>query len=122
MATRSLKVVVTRKLPDPIETRLRELFDAELNDEDRPFTQEALVDLLQRGLVDEPPATLEHGDAVRPGYSAELDELILRHLRESVRLTSCDVIERWVGGFLDCWLGEPKGVAVPRPAIRVAAR
>jgi GMP synthase (glutamine-hydrolysing) len=32
------------------------------------------------------------------------------------------VIGRWVGGFLDHWLGGPKAVAAPTPALRVAAR
>ncbi|HRP79087.1 MAG TPA: D-glycerate dehydrogenase, partial [Aquamicrobium sp.] len=36
-------VVITRKLPDAIETRMRELFDARLNVEDRPLTQPELV-------------------------------------------------------------------------------
>jgi hypothetical protein len=31
-------VVVTRKLPDSIETRMRELFDARLNLDDTPMT------------------------------------------------------------------------------------
>ena len=31
-------VVITRKLPDPVETRMRELFDARLNVDDRPMT------------------------------------------------------------------------------------
>jgi glyoxylate reductase len=43
MADRPL-VIVTRKLPDVVETRLRELFDARLNLEDTPFTREELID------------------------------------------------------------------------------
>jgi len=35
-------VVVTRKLPDPVETRMRELFDAEFNAADAPMSDEAL--------------------------------------------------------------------------------
>ena len=31
-------VVVTRKLPDSVETRMRELFDARLNLDDKPMT------------------------------------------------------------------------------------
>ncbi|HHW14425.1 MAG TPA: DNA mismatch repair protein MutS, partial [Firmicutes bacterium] len=34
-----------------------------------------LADLLSRALVDEPPAGLQEGGLIRPGYSAELDEL-----------------------------------------------
>jgi glyoxylate reductase len=36
-------VIVTRKLPDVVETRLRELFDALLNLEDKPMTAAELV-------------------------------------------------------------------------------
>ena len=32
-------VIVTRKLPEAVETRMRELFDARLNIDDRPMTQ-----------------------------------------------------------------------------------
>jgi len=37
------KVYVTRKLPDAVETRMRELFDAELNIDDRPRTPAELA-------------------------------------------------------------------------------
>jgi glyoxylate reductase len=37
-------VIVTRKLPDVIETRMMELFDARLNLEDRPMTAAELAD------------------------------------------------------------------------------
>jgi glyoxylate reductase len=37
-------VVVTRKLPDSVETRMRELFDARLNLDDRPMSQGELVE------------------------------------------------------------------------------
>jgi glyoxylate reductase len=33
-------VIVTRKLPDVIETRMMELFDTRLNDDDHPMTRE----------------------------------------------------------------------------------
>jgi glyoxylate reductase len=36
-------VVVTRKLPDSVETRMRELFDAQLNLDDKPMSQAELV-------------------------------------------------------------------------------
>lgn len=36
-------VIVTRKLPDVVETRLRELFDARCNDADRPFRRGDLI-------------------------------------------------------------------------------
>src|SRR5437870_2880403 len=37
-------VVVTRKLPDSVETRMRDLFDARLNLDDRPMSQAELVE------------------------------------------------------------------------------
>ena len=36
-------VIVTRKLPDAIETRMRELFDARLNLDDKPMSQAELA-------------------------------------------------------------------------------
>ena len=42
MAVRKPKVVVTRSLPDPVETRMRELFDTELNLDDAPMDAAAL--------------------------------------------------------------------------------
>ncbi len=36
-------IVVTRRLPDVVETRMRELFDAELNIDDHPMTREELI-------------------------------------------------------------------------------
>ena len=48
MAAKKPKVIVTRKLPDPVETRMRELFDTELNVDDRPMTPDELVDAMGR--------------------------------------------------------------------------
>ena len=36
-------VIVTRKLPDVVETRMRELFDARLNTDDKPMSPAELV-------------------------------------------------------------------------------
>ena len=43
MTDRKPKVVVTRKLPEPVEARMRELFDAVLNADDRPMDARALA-------------------------------------------------------------------------------
>src|SRR5579871_1549296 len=43
MADRKPKVVVTRRLPAPIEARMSELFDATLNPDDAPMSRAALV-------------------------------------------------------------------------------
>ena len=37
--TRKPLVIVTRKLPDNVELRMRELFDARFNADDTPLTQ-----------------------------------------------------------------------------------
>jgi len=57
MAVRKPKVVVTRRLPDLVETRMRELFDAELNLTDEPLSQAALADAMQRADVLAPTIT-----------------------------------------------------------------
>src|SRR3984957_2470221 len=51
MAIRKPKVVVTRKLPDPVETRMRELFDTELNIDDAPMSAAALAGAVGRAEV-----------------------------------------------------------------------
>jgi glyoxylate reductase len=43
MASRKPKVVVTRKLPDPVEARMGELFDVALNHDDAPMEAAALA-------------------------------------------------------------------------------
>jgi glyoxylate reductase len=57
MAARKPKVIVTRKLPEPVETRMRELFDTELNLDDEPMSREALVDAVGRAAVIAPTIT-----------------------------------------------------------------
>ncbi|TBW36457.1 D-glycerate dehydrogenase [Siculibacillus lacustris] len=50
-------VFVTRRLPDLVETRMRELFDAHLNVDDRPMTQAELVDAVRNADVLVPTVT-----------------------------------------------------------------
>ena len=50
-------VVVTRKLPDSVETRMRELFEVELNSDDRPMTPSELANAAQRADVLVPTVT-----------------------------------------------------------------
>jgi glyoxylate reductase len=47
MPNSKLSVVVTRRLPKTVESRLSELFDARLNETDTPFTHDMLVEALQ---------------------------------------------------------------------------
>ena len=57
MAARKPKVIVTRRLPDPVETRMRELFDTELNLTDAPLTRAQLEDAVTRADVLAPTIT-----------------------------------------------------------------
>src|SRR6188474_3014265 len=56
MAERPI-VIVTRKLPDVVETRLRELFDARLNVDDKPFSREELIEAAKTANVLVPTVT-----------------------------------------------------------------
>jgi glyoxylate reductase len=44
-------VIVTRKLPDIVETRMRELFDARLNPDDTPMSQAQLIEAMKTAEV-----------------------------------------------------------------------
>ncbi|MBM3546645.1 MAG: D-glycerate dehydrogenase [Alphaproteobacteria bacterium] len=57
MSTRKPLVVVTRKLPDAIETRMMELFEARLNADDRALTREELVAAVAKAEVLVPTVT-----------------------------------------------------------------
>jgi glyoxylate reductase len=50
-------VVVTRRLPESVETRMRELFDARLNIDDRPLSQAQLVEAVKTADVLVPTVT-----------------------------------------------------------------
>jgi glyoxylate reductase len=50
-------VVVTRKLPDSIETRMRELFDARLNLDDAPLTRDQLIEAVRSADILVPTVT-----------------------------------------------------------------
>ena len=53
-------VIVTRKLPDPIELRMRELFDTRLNPDDKPMTQAQLAEAVKTADVLVPTVTDRH--------------------------------------------------------------
>ena len=58
MANRKkLVVIVTRKLPDGVETRMRELFDAQLNLDDKPMSQAELAEAVKAADVLVPTVT-----------------------------------------------------------------
>ena len=47
MSGNRTKVVLTRRLPEPVETRLKELFDVTLRDHDTPMSRAELVDAVK---------------------------------------------------------------------------
>ncbi len=47
MTSSKTSIIVTRKLPEAVETRMRELFDAKLNESDKPFSQKDLIDAVK---------------------------------------------------------------------------
>jgi glyoxylate reductase len=69
-------VVVTRKLPDQVETRMRELFDARLNVEDRALTQPELV------------AAVRDADVLVPTVTDRIDEALLAQAGPNLKLVA----------------------------------
>jgi glyoxylate reductase len=67
-------VIVTRKLPDAIETRMRELFDTRLNVDDTPMDQAALIEAVQKADVLVPTVTdrIDSKVIVRAGPNLKL--------------------------------------------------
>jgi len=67
-------VVVTRKLPDPIETRMMELFDARLNVDDRPMTKVELIEAVRVA------------DVLVPTVTDRIDAAVLAQAGPNLRL------------------------------------
>ncbi len=57
MPTRKPTVIVTRRLPDVVETRMRELFSTTLNETDAPMSQSDLVEAVKTAEVLVPTVT-----------------------------------------------------------------
>ncbi len=73
-----LSVVVTRRLPEPVETRMKELFDVELRDPDTPMTREELANAMRRADVLVPTIT-DQIDAGLLGQAGEKLKLIANY-------------------------------------------
>ena len=67
-------VVVTRRLPDSVEMRMRELFDARLNPDDRPMSQAELV------------AVAKVADVIVPTVTDHIDRSVLSQSGERLKL------------------------------------
>ncbi len=72
MSNPRLKAVLTRRLPDAVETRMRELFDAELNLKDVPMDRAALEAAMQRADVLVPTITDKIDAALIAGAGDQL--------------------------------------------------
>ncbi len=73
--TKKPLVIVTRKLPDKVELRMRELFDARLNPDDKAMTQGQLADAVRTADVLVPTVT-DRIDAAVLGKAGEQLKLI----------------------------------------------
>ena len=92
MAGKQLSVVVTRRLPDVVETRMKELFDARLRDDDTRMTREELLALVSQADVLVPTLTdkidAEVMDAAKgrlrliANYGAGVDHIDVEAARE----------------------------------------
>src|SRR5260221_1044907 len=69
-------VIVTRKLPDVIETGMMELFDAALNLDDTPMTQAQLV------------AAVQQGDVLVPTITDRIDAAVLAQAGPRLKLVA----------------------------------
>ncbi len=67
-------VVVTRKLPDSVETRMCELFDTRLNLDDKPMSQSDLAE------------AAKIADVIVPTVTDQIDRSVLSHSGEQLKL------------------------------------
>ncbi|MEQ9554858.1 MAG: D-glycerate dehydrogenase [Rhodospirillales bacterium] len=76
MPNKKPRVVVTRKLPDAIETRMMELFDVQLNLDDKAMTKAQLI------------AAVANADVLVPTVTDRIDAAILAQAGERLRLVA----------------------------------
>ena len=74
MVNKKPRVVITRKLPDGIETRMMELFDVKLNLDDIPMSKSDLIDAVKTA------------DVLVPTLTDRIDAGILSQAGENLRL------------------------------------
>lgn len=71
------KVYITRRLPEVVETRMRELFDAELNIDDTPRSQPELV------------AAVKSADVLVPTLGDRIDAALIEQAGPQLKLIAC---------------------------------
>ena len=74
MPAQRLSVVVTRRLPEPVETRMKELFDVALREDDRKMTREELA------------AAMARCDVLVPCVTDQIDAGLIGQAGERLRL------------------------------------
>jgi len=74
MPKKKLLVIVTRRLPERVETRMRELFDARLSEDDHPMTQAELVE------------AVKSADVLVPTITDRIDAAVLSQAGEQFKL------------------------------------
>ena len=74
MSGKRLKVIVTRRLPEPVETRLGELFDVTLNSDDHRFSRGELAEAMARA------------DVLVPTLGDAIDQRLLAQAGPQLRL------------------------------------
>ena len=74
MSTQKPLVIVTRKLPDVVETRMRELFETRLNIDDTPMDHDALI------------AAVKEADVLVPTVTDRIDKSILSQAGPNLKL------------------------------------
>jgi glyoxylate reductase len=98
MPAQRLSVVVTRRLPEPVETRMKELFDVELRESDIKMTRDELAAAMQRAdvlvpcITDQIDAGLigQAGDKLKliANYGAGIDHIDVATARQRGILVS----------------------------------
>lgn len=97
MPSKRISVVVTRRLPEVVETRLKELFDVTLRDDDVPMTREELVKAMQ------------HADVLVPTVSDAIDAGMIGRAGDQLKL-----IANYGAGFnhIDVATARQRGILV----------
>jgi len=97
MPRKRLTVVVTRKLPEAVETRMRELFEVRLNDTDAAMTQAELAEAMATA------------DVLVPTVTDRIDQKLLAQAGENLRL-----IANYGAGFdhIDVETARRRGILV----------
>ncbi|MEL7139957.1 MAG: NAD(P)-dependent oxidoreductase, partial [Pseudomonadota bacterium] len=97
MSRKRLTVVVTRKLPEAVETRMRELFEVRLNESDEAMSQAALGE------------AIEKADVLVPTVTDKIDAGLLGRAGEGLKL-----IANYGAGFdhIDVETARARGILV----------